>query len=167
MLSETCLGIEERVSIHSFDCSVQFKGLGHPAVGVAIYHRQNNFHVVTPQMDITYCQSSRLDIVSPILGDICAAEFLFENGQLAISVVIYISSNQMVQKIKDFQHFVLLLHTEGEILQLNNNMGKTETSTQRKKKLEKKKLKRQENLATKSDDAKCQRLRKKRDQDNS
>ncbi|GFQ80748.1 hypothetical protein TNCT_482251 [Trichonephila clavata] len=45
-------------------------------------------------------------------------------------------------------------------------MGKTETLTQRKR-LEKRKLKRKEKLATESDDAKCQRLSKRRDQDNS
>ncbi|GFR28771.1 hypothetical protein TNCT_216051 [Trichonephila clavata] len=46
-------------------------------------------------------------------------------------------------------------------------MGKTETSTQRKRRLEKRKLKRKEKLATESDDAKRQRLSKRRDQDNS
>ncbi|GFX01741.1 hypothetical protein TNCV_2921271 [Trichonephila clavipes] len=69
MLSEMWLDIEECVSIPNFDCCVQFKQLGHRAVGVAIYRKQNNSHAVTPHRDITYCQTSGLGIVSPILGD--------------------------------------------------------------------------------------------------
>ncbi|GFT43235.1 hypothetical protein TNCV_2520901 [Trichonephila clavipes] len=112
MLSEAWLDNEERVSITNFDCCVKFERMDHRAFGVAIYRKQNNPHVVTPQMDITYCQTRGLGIVSPILGDKCVAECLFENGQPVISVVVYISSNQTV-KIKDFQHFVLLPYTEG------------------------------------------------------
>ncbi|GFY47638.1 hypothetical protein TNIN_78041 [Trichonephila inaurata madagascariensis] len=61
MLSETWLDNEERVSIPNFDCCVQFKRLGHRAFGVAIYRKQKNSHVVTSQMDITYCQTSGLE----------------------------------------------------------------------------------------------------------
>ncbi|GFT13021.1 hypothetical protein TNCV_431421 [Trichonephila clavipes] len=64
--------------------------------GVAIYRKQNNSHVVTPHMDIIYCQTSGLVIATQDIGDICAAECIFENGLTVISVAVYISPNQAV-----------------------------------------------------------------------
>ncbi|GFW92505.1 uncharacterized protein TNCV_518221 [Trichonephila clavipes] len=61
-------------------------------------------------MDIIYRQTSELGIASQDIGDICAAECIFENGQTMISVAVYISPNR---KIKDSLHFVLLTCTEG------------------------------------------------------
>ncbi|GFS48568.1 hypothetical protein TNCV_309931 [Trichonephila clavipes] len=55
-----------------------------------------------------------------ILGDISAAECLFENGQTVISVVVYISSNKTVKKIKDYLHFVFLRYNEGGSALLKN-----------------------------------------------
>ncbi|GFU79498.1 uncharacterized protein TNCV_734951 [Trichonephila clavipes] len=68
MLSETWLDNGERVSIPNFDCCIQFKRLGRRAAGVAIYRKQKNSHVVTPHMNITYCQTSGLGIVSNDIG---------------------------------------------------------------------------------------------------
>ncbi|GFW84063.1 uncharacterized protein TNCV_1662301 [Trichonephila clavipes] len=74
MLAETWLDNDECVSIPNFDCCVQFKRPGHRAAGVAMYRKQNNSHVVTPQMDIIYRQTSGLGIASQDIGDLCAAE---------------------------------------------------------------------------------------------
>ncbi|GFV04234.1 hypothetical protein TNCV_918551 [Trichonephila clavipes] len=90
MLSETSLNNDERVSIPNFDCCVQLKRPSRRAADVTIYRKQKNSHVGTPHMNITYRQTSGQSIVS-ILGDICAAECLFENGQAVISLVAYIS----------------------------------------------------------------------------
>ncbi|GFU79495.1 uncharacterized protein TNCV_1427821 [Trichonephila clavipes] len=68
MLSGTWLDNGERVSIPNFDCCIQFKRLGRRAAGVAIYRKQKNSHVVTPHMNITYCQTSGLGIVSNDIG---------------------------------------------------------------------------------------------------
>ncbi|GFS86873.1 uncharacterized protein TNCV_215951 [Trichonephila clavipes] len=86
MLQEPWLGIETHSSLSNFDCCVQFNRAGHRATGVAIYRKQKNSHVVTPHMDITYRQTSALGIVIHDIGDISAAECLFENGQTVISV---------------------------------------------------------------------------------
>ncbi|GFV58284.1 uncharacterized protein TNCV_1272461 [Trichonephila clavipes] len=74
MLAETWLVSDECVSIPNFDCNVQFKRPGYRAAGVAIYHKRNNSHVVTPHMDIIYRQTSGLSIASQDIGDICVAE---------------------------------------------------------------------------------------------
>ncbi|GFV66715.1 uncharacterized protein TNCV_3319451 [Trichonephila clavipes] len=76
---------------------------------------------MTPHMDITYRQTSGLGIASQDIGDICAAEYIFENRQTVISVAVYISPNQTVQKIKDFLHFVLLPYTEDGSALLKTN----------------------------------------------
>ncbi|GFT48196.1 uncharacterized protein TNCV_1001651 [Trichonephila clavipes] len=102
MLSETWLGNDERLSIPNFDCCVQFKRPSHRAAGVTIYCKQNNSHVVTPHMDIIYRQTSGLGIASQDIGDICAAECIFENGQTVISVAVYIFPNQTVKKLHIF-----------------------------------------------------------------
>ncbi|GFV50287.1 uncharacterized protein TNCV_621971 [Trichonephila clavipes] len=68
MLSETWLDNDECVSIPNFDCCVQFKRPGRRAAGVAIYRKQENSHVVTPHMNITYRQTSGLGIVSNDIG---------------------------------------------------------------------------------------------------
>ncbi|GFU53785.1 uncharacterized protein TNCV_5109091 [Trichonephila clavipes] len=67
MLSETWLDSDERVSIPNFDCCVQFKRPGRRAAGVAIYRKQKSSHVI-PHMNITYRQTSGLDIVSNDIG---------------------------------------------------------------------------------------------------
>lgn len=43
----------------------------------------------------------------------CAAECLFENGKIVISVVLHILPNQSIQKLIDFLYFILLPLTEG------------------------------------------------------
>ncbi|GFW34983.1 uncharacterized protein TNCV_979211 [Trichonephila clavipes] len=68
MLSETWLAKDKRVSIPNFDCCVQFKRPGRRAAGVVIYRKQKNSHVVTPHMNITFCQTSGLGIVSKDIG---------------------------------------------------------------------------------------------------
>ncbi|GFY25737.1 uncharacterized protein TNCV_3060681 [Trichonephila clavipes] len=68
MLPETWLDNDERVSIHNFECGVQFKRQGRRAAGVAIYRKQKSLHVVTPHMNITYHQTSGLSIVSNDIG---------------------------------------------------------------------------------------------------
>ncbi|GFW77309.1 uncharacterized protein TNCV_924251 [Trichonephila clavipes] len=72
-------------------------------------------------MDIIYRQTSGLGIASQDIGDICAAECIFENGQTVVSVTVYISPNQTLQKIKDFLHFVLLPYTEDDSALLKTN----------------------------------------------
>ncbi|GFV63948.1 uncharacterized protein TNCV_4130371 [Trichonephila clavipes] len=69
MLSEMWLDNDECVSIPNFDCCVQFKRPGRRAAGVAIYCKQKSSHVVTPHMNITYCQTSGLGIVSNDIGE--------------------------------------------------------------------------------------------------
>ncbi|GFW86156.1 hypothetical protein TNCV_1969641 [Trichonephila clavipes] len=91
MLSETWSDNDERVLIPNFDCCVQFKRPGRRAAGVAIYRKQKNSHVVTPQMNITCRQQVDWVVLVTILEDICAAECSFENGQTVILVVTYIS----------------------------------------------------------------------------
>ncbi|GFX00078.1 histone-lysine N-methyltransferase SETMAR [Trichonephila clavipes] len=116
------LGNDECLSIPNFDCCVQFIRPGHRAAGVAIYRRQNNSHVATLHMDIIYPETSGLGIASQDNGDIvCAAEYVLENGQTVISVTVYISLNQMVKKIADFLHFVLLPYTEDGSALLKTN----------------------------------------------
>ncbi|GFY29954.1 hypothetical protein TNCV_4072671 [Trichonephila clavipes] len=63
-------------------------------------------------MDIIYRLTRGLGIASQDIGDICAAECIFENGQTVISVAVYISPIQTVKKVRDFLHFVLLPYTE-------------------------------------------------------
>ncbi|GFW11080.1 hypothetical protein TNCV_4782901 [Trichonephila clavipes] len=77
--------------------------------------------MLTPHMDIVYRQTGGLGIASQDIGDICAAEYIFENGQTAISVAVYISPNQTVQKIKDFLHFVLSPYTKDGSAPLKTN----------------------------------------------
>ncbi|GFW88852.1 uncharacterized protein TNCV_2682861 [Trichonephila clavipes] len=72
-------------------------------------------------MDIIYRQTSGPGIVSQDIGDICVAECIFENGKTVISVAVYISPNKMVQKIKDYLHFVLLPYTEDGSALLKTN----------------------------------------------
>ncbi|GFX11513.1 uncharacterized protein TNCV_5140891 [Trichonephila clavipes] len=72
-------------------------------------------------MDIIYCQTSQLGIASQDIGDICSAECTFENGKTVISVAVYISPNQTIQKIKDFLHFVLLPYIEDGSALLKTN----------------------------------------------
>ncbi|GFS54531.1 hypothetical protein TNIN_237741 [Trichonephila inaurata madagascariensis] len=69
MLSETWLDNDEHASIPNFDCCVQFKRPGQRAAGVVreIYRKQNNSHVVTPHMDITYRQTSELEMLCDAL----------------------------------------------------------------------------------------------------
>ncbi|GFS94536.1 uncharacterized protein TNCV_2015371 [Trichonephila clavipes] len=71
MLSETWLDSDEHVSIPNFDCCVQFKRPGRRTAGVAIYRKQKNSHVVTPQMNITYRQTSGLSVSNDIGGHMC------------------------------------------------------------------------------------------------
>ncbi|GFY26779.1 hypothetical protein TNCV_4375251 [Trichonephila clavipes] len=68
MLSETWLDNDERVFIPNFDCCVQFKRPGRRAAGVPIYRKQKHSHIVTPHMNITYRQTSGLDIASNDIG---------------------------------------------------------------------------------------------------
>ncbi|GFX04407.1 uncharacterized protein TNCV_3975531 [Trichonephila clavipes] len=86
----------------------------------AVNSKQYNSHVVTPHMNIIYRQTSGL-MASQDIGDICVAECIFENGQTVISVAVYISPNQKVQKIKNFLHFVLLPCTEDGSALLKTN----------------------------------------------
>ncbi|GFW39838.1 transposable element Tcb1 transposase [Trichonephila clavipes] len=91
------------------------------ATGAAIYRKQNHSHVGTPHMDIIYPQTSGLGIASQDIGDICVAKCIFENGQRVISVAVYISPNQTVQKITDFLYFVLLPYAEDGSALLKTN----------------------------------------------
>lgn len=64
-----------RASEIIFDYCVQFKRPGKRGAGAAIYLKQNNSH-----MNITYCQTCGLGIITQNIGDKCTAECLFENG---------------------------------------------------------------------------------------
>ncbi|GFV25049.1 hypothetical protein TNCV_885151 [Trichonephila clavipes] len=72
-------------------------------------------------MYIIYRQTSELSIASQDIGDICAAECIFENEQTVISVAVCISPNQTVQKIKDLVQFVLLPFTKDGSALLKTN----------------------------------------------
>lgn len=121
MLSETWAENNDPIDIPNFDCCVQYKRSHRRAAGVAIYKNGRSSHVITPHMDITYRQSIGLGVAIQDVGDMCAAECLLPNGQTVISVAIYVSPNQTIEKIVDFIHFVLFPFTEGGSRLLNKD----------------------------------------------
>lgn len=112
MLTETWLNNQELVNIPNFDCCVQFKREDQRSGGVAIYRNRNSAIITTPNMDITYRQTTSSTVTSRPIGDICSAECILPNGQTVLSVVVYISPNQQMDNIIKFLNFVLLPYSK-------------------------------------------------------
>ncbi|KAK2575621.1 hypothetical protein KPH14_011884 [Odynerus spinipes] len=112
MFSETCLKNNENIDVPNFDCVVQFKRDNVRNGGVAIYQKSNKATaVLMPNTDITLRQITSLSVNAVDVGEICAARCLLDNGQIIMTVVVYISPNQSIPKIMQFIHEVLALYT--------------------------------------------------------
>ena len=124
MVSETWLRNNEDITISNLDCSGQFKTEGQRAGSVAIYQKHNTAHITTPHMNVQYRQTSSCTANSRAIGDIFAAECVMPDGQIVLSVVVYISSNQRVAEIIKFIYSVLLLYTPVRSAELGEDFDK-------------------------------------------
>ncbi|GFW23294.1 uncharacterized protein TNCV_3803931 [Trichonephila clavipes] len=77
----------------------------HRAGEVAIYkNKKDTTTYVTSEMDVASNTTESFGFNESCIGEICAAKYRAENGQIILMVTIYISPNQSVEKIIEFIH---------------------------------------------------------------
>ncbi|GFU17212.1 uncharacterized protein TNCV_1854411 [Trichonephila clavipes] len=106
-------------------CIVKNKRPNTRAGGVAIYQNSSDaVNIITPSME---CSVSQFDIngtIQSLLGDLCLAECVIDNGHKIIIVAVYITQNKKLDDIIEFLHRSLLPYTSRGSALLNQNYDK-------------------------------------------
>jgi len=112
---ETWLGDNEQISLPKFNSIIQCKRVHVRAGGVAIYHSQNDtVSVLTPQEGLSIVQSTSSAAVTEDIAFICISVCRVINGQIIVTVGVYISPSSHMNDIIAFLHGALLRYTLGK-----------------------------------------------------
>ncbi|GFV08569.1 ATP-dependent DNA helicase [Trichonephila clavipes] len=104
LLIETWINNEENIDDTNVHCIAKLQRHNHRAGGVIIYKNEGDMTTyVTSETDVAPNTSESFGFNQSYIGEICAAKCRADNGQ-TILMIIYISSNQSVEKIIKFIH---------------------------------------------------------------
>ncbi|GFT74691.1 hypothetical protein TNCV_562461 [Trichonephila clavipes] len=107
------------LDVPNFHCITKFHRHNHRAGRVDIYKDKGDMTTyVTSEMDVASNTTESFGFNVSCIGEMCAAKCKAENGQLILTVTIYISSHQSENKIIEFIHKDLIAYTVSEADQL-------------------------------------------------